>query len=87
MATLEKVKEYLNIDFPDNDAYLGSLISAAEHRALSISGLEADILIAPEIENAIIEDVAAMYQGRGEDGSGSQRSIATYRRYSTRPMF
>ena len=40
-----------------------------------------------EFKNAIIEDVAVMYQSRGDIQSGSESSMATYRRYSKRPIF
>ena len=40
-----------------------------------------------EIEGAIIDDIAAMYQERGESVSGSTKSIYTYRRLSVKPAF
>jgi len=89
MITLDKVKSYLNIDFIDNDEYLNSLMSAAIQKAETIMGGKLLDSTCPmyEVENAILEDIAAMYTTRGESQSGSQSSINTYRRYSKRPMF
>ena len=103
MITLDYVKEALNIDFTDQDSYLQSLINAAIDKALRVSGISATITVVDEfgvetvIENpeasskeflnAILEDVAAMYQSRGDVQSGSESSMATYRRHSTKPIF
>jgi len=88
MITLEKVKSYLNIDFTDNDEYLDSLMSAAIEKAETIMGkkLLDSTCSMYEVENAILEDIAAMYATRGESQSGSQSSINTYRRHCNRPM-
>ena len=103
MITLEKVKEALNIDFTDQDSYLQSLLDAAIDKALRVSGISATITVVDEfgvetvIENpeassaeflnAILEDVASMYQSRGDVQTGSESSMATYRRHSTKPIF
>lgn len=103
MIVLADVKEALHIDFNDQDNYLQTLLDAAIDKALRISGISATITIIddqnietiienPEIstaefKNAIIEDVAVMYQSRGDIQSGSESSMATYRRYSKRPIF
>ena len=87
MLTLDTVKEYLNIDFPDNDDYITSLIGTAKERAMSITGIEDPSTFNDEIKNAMLEDVAYMYQNRGDASSVNINSIATYRRYSKRPMF
>ena len=87
MLSLETVKEYLNIDFADNDGYLNSLILTAFDRAVSITGLDEGASFNEEINNAMLEDVAFMYQNRGDASSVNINSISTYRRYSTRPMF
>ena len=103
MITLDDVKEALHIDFTDQDGYLQSLLDAANDKALRVSGISATITVVDEfgvetvIENpeassaeflnAILEDVAAMYQSRGDVQSGSESSIATYRRHSTKPIF
>lgn len=87
MIVLSDVKEYLNIDFPDNDNYLSLLLAAARDRAFNITG---SVLIESEsfeIDSAILEDVATMYQNRGDINAGNPASIAVYRRYSARPMF
>ncbi len=87
--TLADVKQALNIDFADQDEYLTKLLAAATARAVRITGIPEDQpeFINSEIENAILEDIAAMYQGRGENVSGSESSLKTYRRFSVKPMF
>lgn len=84
MITVENVKSYLNIDFSDNDDYLQLLLDAAQTRATSIIGVTLDT---SEVDNAILEDIATMYQSRGDSSTVNQSSIMTYRRLSTRPMF
>lgn len=87
MLTLDTVKEFLNIDFPDNDDYITSLIGMAKERAMNITGIEDSSTFNDEIKNAMLEDIAFMYQNRGGDPVVHIGSIATYRRYSKRPMF
>lgn len=41
----------------------------------------------PELDGAMLEDVAHMYANRGESVTGSDTAFATYRRLSKRPMF
>jgi len=84
MITLEKVKEFLNIDFSDQDALLESYIDRVKDRAHTIIGTELDT---PELDGAMLEDVAHMYANRGESVTGSDTAFATYRRLSKRPMF
>ena len=88
--TLSDVKRALNIDFDDQDQYLTTLMNLAFSRAKSITGIDMDIITIEtdmlEVYNAILEDVAAMYQNRGEKSTGSDSSLATYRRLSRRPM-
>lgn len=84
MITVENVKIYLNIDFSDNDDYIQLLLDAAQTRATSIIGVTLDT---SEVDNAILEDIATMYQSRGDSSTVNQSSIMTYRRLSTRPMF
>ena len=87
MLTLDTVKEYLNIDFADNDDYISSLIWVAFDRAMSITGIGEGGTFNAEVNNAMLEDIAFMYQNRGDASSVNINSIAIYRRYSTRPMF
>lgn len=87
MLTLETVKEFLNIDFADNDDYISSLIWVAFDRAMSITGIGEGGSFNAEVNNAMLEDIAFMYQNRGDASMVNINSIATYRRYSTRPMF
>lgn len=87
---LSDVKTALNIDFEDQDQYLTSLMNSAFEKAKSIMGENIDIQSVqedmPEVYNAILEDIAVMYQNRGEKDSGSETSIKTYRRNSVSPM-
>mgnify|MGYP001114863272 FL=1 len=87
MLSLDTVKEYLNIDFSDNDDYITSLIGMAKERAMNITGIEDSSTFNAEIKNAMLEDIAYMYQNRGDDPVVHIGSIATYRRHSKRPMF
>lgn len=87
MLSLDTVKEFLNIDFADNDDYITSLIGMANDRAMSITGIEDSDTFNDEIKNAMLEDIAYMYQNRGGDPVVHIGSLATYRRYSKRPMF
>lgn len=103
MITLEQTKKFLNIDFPDNDEFLESLISAVKEKASRVSGIPQSIIDVdefgditiipnpefdnPELDNAMLMDIAQMYQSRGEDMHGSKSSLAIYRGYSKRPMF
>ena len=84
MITLESVKTYLNIDFADNDALLQNYIERVIDRAQTIIGCYIDT---PELDGAMLEDVAHMYANRGESVTGSATAFATYRRLSKRPMF
>ena len=87
MLSLDTVKEYLNIDFDDNDDYITSLIKMANDRAMTITGIEDSSNFNDEIKNAMLEDIAFMYQNRGDASMVNINSIAIYRRYSKRPMF
>ena len=84
MITLGSVKTYLNIDFSDNDTLLQGYIDKVKDRAHTIIGCSIDT---PELDGAMLEDVAHMYASRGESVTGSDTAFATYRRLSKRPMF
>ncbi len=84
MITLESVKTYLNIDFSDNDTLLQTYIDRVRERSRTIIGCLIDT---PELDGAMLEDVAHMYANRGESATGSDTAFATYRRLSKRPMF
>ena len=88
--TLNEVKEALSVDFTDNDAYIQSLIDCAMERAKVMVGTtdiyNLDGEIRADVRQAIIQDVASMYQAR--DGSAtSLGSTIIYRSISQRPMF
>ena len=84
MITLESVKNFLNIDFSDNDALLQTYIDRVRDRARTIIGCSIDT---SELDGAMLEDIAHMYANRGESVTGSDNAFATYRRLSKRPMF
>ena len=84
MITLEEVKTYLNIDFSDNDTLLENYIERVKDRAATVIGAELDT---PELDGAMLEDIAHKYANRGESTTGSDTAFATYRRLSKRPMF
>lgn len=87
---LSDVKQALNIDFDDQDQYLTTLMNGAVKKASSIIGEEINPASIqddnPEVYSAILDDIAVMYQSRGEKESGSETSIRTYRRHSKVPM-
>lgn len=87
MITLVEVKAFMNIDFADNDDYISSLIWVAFDRAMSITGIGEGGSFNAEVNNAMLEDIAFMYQNRGDSSMVNINSISTYRRYSIRPMF
>lgn len=103
MLTLEVVKQSLAIDFTDQDEYLTQLMDTAMYRASRITGIPITIDVVDEsgvvntipnpsfhtseIEGAMLDDIAAMYQDRGEPTSGSIKSVLTYRQLSIKPMF
>ena len=104
MITIAKVKEFLNIDFSDNDVLLQNYIDRVNHRASNVTGISQTIIATdpitlvesivpnpdfdtPELDGAMLEDVAHMYANRGESVTGSNTAFATYRRLSKRPMF
>ena len=88
--TLNEVKEAMSVDFDDNDTYIQNLLDYAIERAKVMIGTS-DIYdlggeVRAEIRQAIIQDVASMYQAR--DGSAtSLGSTIIYRSISQRPMF
>jgi uncharacterized phage protein (predicted DNA packaging) len=84
MLTLTQVKSYLNIDFADNDTVLQAMLDAAKMRAWSIIGHE--VTDNPEVDNAIMADVASMYANRGEVVTFCDASTIVYRRYSDTPV-
>lgn len=88
MLTLEEVKEFLKIDFDDNDNLLKLLIAGATKRAELITGLDLSLIENQnaDIKDAMLDDIANRYSNLGSDEIGDI-AIASYRRNSTRPMF
>lgn len=89
MLPLEEVKEFLKIDFDDNDNLLKLLIAGAIKRAELITGLDLSLTTEnhnEDIKDAMLDDIANRYSNLGSDEIGDI-AIASYRRNSTRPMF
>ena len=68
MVTLEEMKQYLRIDFDDDDALIRDLITGAVKNCMDIARLDTEEALA-EIENAkvaVMFAVAYMYEHREE---------------------
>ncbi|WP_312364056.1 head-tail connector protein [Sphingobacterium sp.] len=100
MVTLDDVKNALNIDFPDQDQYLTTLLNGAVHKAeiwtgrnYTISTLSTYEPMPEDVQKAVIQDVASDYANRdnfggdGAESTANNASIYTYRQNSTNPMF
>lgn len=100
MVTLSQVKDFLNIDYPDHDDKLITLLTGEIRRAENITGrnytdCQADNYeaMSQNVANAVIRAVATNFnQGDdlGVDGSGSESvnaSIYVYRQECKSPMF
>lgn len=81
---LQIVKQSLNIDYSDNDAYLQLLLDANIKKAEEITGIDC-LDFNSEIKLAILEDVAFDFENRGSENANNN-TIAVYRRYSKRAM-
>ena len=91
--TITEVKNYLNIDFDDNDEYLQTLLDAAKERASSIMGIPQTTTVVDDLGNeltidnpdlttdefnhAILNDIEFAYQPRGEKESTSWSAMET----------
>ena len=85
--TLEKAKNYLNIDFDDYDSYIQSLIDASMSNAMNVSGLEADDFNS-EMQMAVLREVGLRFDNRSGGSYEDDKGVmAVYRRNSIRPMF
>ena len=84
MITLESVKAELRLDFPDQDELIQSYIDAVKDKAYRIIGCSIDT---PELDAAMIKDIAYMYANSGQEDTSADSSFYTYKRLSKRPMF
>lgn len=66
---------------------ISQMIVVSDPITLVVSAVPNPDFDTPELDGAMLEDVAHMYANRGESVTGSDTAFATYRRLSKRPMF
>jgi uncharacterized phage protein (predicted DNA packaging) len=69
MVTVEEMKQYLRIDFSEDDSLLGILISSAEELCASVSRVSVEEYIKLSDENAktaVLYATAYLYEHREE---------------------
>ena len=69
MITLEEAKQYLRVDFPDDDDLITSLISTAQKLCMDVARMEDADQFAASGENthtAVLYTVAYLYEHREE---------------------
>lgn len=82
--TLNKIKEYLNIDFSDFDTQLTAFLEASISLAEAVSGLKSENFNA-EIWNGVLFDVRDRFD-LGSSYVATENVIAIFRRNSRKPM-
>lgn len=69
MVTVEEMKQYLRIDFSEDDGLLGILISSAEELCASVARIPAEEYLSLPNDNAktaVLYAVAYLYEHREE---------------------
>ena len=69
MITLEEAKQYLRVDFPDDDDLISSLISTATTLCMDVARIEDTDMFAASGENArtaVLYTIAYLYEHREE---------------------
>lgn len=69
MITLEEMKQYLRVDYPDDDIFISVLISSAEELCASVARLSVEEYLALPEDNAktaVLYAVAYLYEHREE---------------------
>ena len=68
MITLEEMKQYLRIDFDDDDALIGDLLNGAEKICMDVARMESkeDFEALENARIAVFYAVAYMYEHREE---------------------
>lgn len=69
MVTLEEMKQFLRVDYPDDDSLIGVLISSAEELCASVARISVEeYLTLPEdnAKTAVLYAVAYLYEHREE---------------------
>jgi len=67
-VTLEEMKQYLRVDYPDDDEVLSDIISAAERICMAVARTDdADVFSSnPNAKIAVMYAVAYLYEHREE---------------------
>ena len=68
VVTVEEMKNYLRVDFEDDDSLIGNFITAAEKQCMDIlrTDDEADLAAAQNGKTAVMFTVAYLYEHREE---------------------
>lgn len=69
MVTLEEMKQYLRVDFPDDDELISSLIHSSEELCANITRVSLEDFLAMNSNNAktaVLYSVAYLYEHREE---------------------
>lgn len=69
MVTVEEMKQYLRVDFPDDDGLIGILISSAEELCASVARVSVEEYLSLPEDNArtaVLYAVAYLYEHREE---------------------
>lgn len=69
MVTLEEMKQFLRVDYPDDDSLIGVLISSAEELCASVARISVEEYLALADDNAktaVLYAVAYLYEHREE---------------------
>ncbi|MCW6662771.1 head-tail connector protein [Aerococcaceae bacterium NML190073] len=69
MVTLEEMKQFLRVDYPDDDSLVSTLISSAEELCASVARLSMEEYLALPEDNArtaVLYAVAYLYEHREE---------------------
>lgn len=66
VVTLEEMKKYLRVDYPDDDELIGGLVSTAEQLCMDIlrTSNPEDLETAANAKTAILYTVAYLYEHR-----------------------
>ena len=65
IVSLDEMKQYLRVDFPDDDAFLENTIASAESLCADIARLPAeDFAVQPVAKIAVLYAVAYLYEHR-----------------------
>ncbi len=68
IVTLEEMKQYLRVDYPDDDALLSDIISAAVRTCMAVARIsdEEEFMESANVKIAVMYAVAYLYEHREE---------------------